>query len=80
MNEFSKFRERDAEETRPEARQQEGSTSAEREFNTVEEMLQYDSDQNPLPEEVAHRVNESIRGEPPPGRSWWQKLFRNPNN
>lgn len=45
------------------------------EFNSVEEMIRFDADQNPPPEELAERVKESISREPPPRRSWWRRLF-----
>ena len=77
MNEFSRFRERESNESREEMNhRQEGSTQAAREFANVEEMLRHDREQNRLPREVAERVNESIRKEPQPKRSWWQKIFR----
>ena len=44
------------------------------EFASVEEMLRYDSEQNPVPPEVADRVNQSIAAEPKP-KSWLKSLF-----
>lgn len=49
------------------------SQSTLREFATVEEALQADAAQNPVPATVTQRLNESIRQEPKP-RSWWQRL------
>lgn len=46
-----------------------------REFKTVEDLLRYDSEQNPVPGEVAERVNNSLAAEPPRARPWWKRLF-----
>ena len=46
-----------------------------REFATVEELLRHDSSGNPVPPEVAERVNQSIAAEPPKGTSWLKKMF-----
>ena len=45
-----------------------------REFGSVEELLRYDAAQNPPPAELAQRVEESIRREPPPA-SFWSRWF-----
>jgi len=45
------------------------------EFGTVDEMLRFDSAQNPVPPEVAERLNESLASEPKPERSWFKKIF-----
>ena len=47
--------------------------STAREFATVEEALQADAAQTPVPPAVAQRLNESIRQEPK-SRSWWQRF------
>lgn len=49
------------------------SQSTAREFATVEEVLQADAVQTPVPPAVTQRLNESIRQEPKP-RSWWQRF------
>jgi len=41
----------------------------------VEEMLRFDSDQNPVPLEISERLNKSIAAEPKPQRSWFSKFF-----
>jgi hypothetical protein len=48
---------------------------AAREFNSAEELLRHDAAQTSVPEEVGARLRESIAREPPPRRSWWQRLF-----
>lgn len=47
--------------------------STAREFATVEEVIQADAAQTPVPPAVTQRLNESIRQEPKP-RSWWQRF------
>jgi hypothetical protein len=49
---------------------------APREFATVEEMLRHDALHTPVPPAVAHRLGESLAGEPQPPRNFWQRLFR----
>ncbi len=44
-------------------------------FSSVEELLRYDSEQNPVPAEVAERLNESIAAEPKQPRPWYKGLF-----
>lgn len=52
------------------------SASQGRNFSSVEELLSFDREQNPVPPAVAERVNESLAAEPArPKTSWWQKLF-----
>lgn len=53
--------------------QKSSSQSTAQEFATVEEVLQADAAQTPVPTTVTQRLNESIRQEPKP-RSWWQRL------
>ena len=48
--------------------------STAREFATVEEMIQADAAQTVVPPAVTQRLNESIRREPKPARSWWQRF------
>lgn len=70
-HEISRLREREAEQARVEQKQ----ANEGREFARVEEILQFDSEQNPVPPEVAERVNETIGREPPTRQSWWQRIF-----
>ena len=46
-----------------------------REFATVEDLLRHDSSGNPVPPEIAERVNRSIAAEPTKGTSWLRKMF-----
>jgi hypothetical protein len=46
-----------------------------REFATVEDLLRYDSEQNPVPPEVADRLGRSLEAEPRRERPWYKKLF-----
>ncbi len=46
-----------------------------REFSSVDELIRYDAEQNPLPTGLAHRVAASVAGLPKPARSWWRKWF-----
>jgi negative regulator of sigma E activity len=45
------------------------------EFSTVEELLRFDSDQTPVPADVAARLNAAIAAEPRPARPWYKSLF-----
>lgn len=45
-----------------------------REFATVEELIRADAGQTPVPPAVTERLNKSLRREPPPARSWWQRI------
>jgi hypothetical protein len=53
--------------------QEERQTS--QEFTSVEEMIRSDAQQTVPPESIAERLKESITREPPPPKSWWQRLF-----
>ena len=47
------------------------------EFGAVEEMLRFDSAQNPVPGTVAERLQKSVeRAKIEPPQPWWKKLFR----
>ena len=48
---------------------------AEREFESVEELLRFDAGQTKPPAAVAERLRESLNAEPTPKRSWWQRFF-----
>ena len=46
------------------------------EFATVEEMLRHDALHTPVPPAIAQRLQDSVgQLPPPPGRSWWRRLF-----
>lgn len=45
-----------------------------REFATTEELLRADASQIPVPPAVTKRLDESIKNEPAPKRSWWRRL------
>lgn len=51
------------------------SESQPHEFGSVEEMIRFDSNQTPSPDEVAQRLKESITREGTPRRPWWRRLF-----
>jgi len=57
-----------------EARLEQSSQSGQQ-FNSLEEMIRLDAEQNPVPPAVAERLKESIAREPAPARSWWQRLL-----
>ena len=60
---------------------QTGAQETARAFSSVEEMLREDAATNGPPPALAHRVADSIAGEPKPARSWWQRIFsRRPAN
>ena len=61
--------------------EQTGARETARAFSSVEEMLREDAATNGPPPALAHRVADSIAGEPKPARSWWQRIFsRRPPN
>ena len=45
------------------------------EFATVDELLRYDSEQSPVPPEVAERLGHSLEAEPKQPQPWYKKLF-----
>jgi hypothetical protein len=45
------------------------------EFESAEQVLRYDASQTQAPETLTARVKESIAGEPPPPKPWWQRWF-----
>ncbi|MGN6386972.1 MAG: hypothetical protein ACTHMT_12115 [Verrucomicrobiota bacterium] len=73
--EFSKLHQKEQLEEELNSSQKQEQETAGMEFNTVEDLLRHDSDQNPGPAEVAERLNRSIAAEPKPQRSWIKKLF-----
>ena len=58
-----------------EVQQNTAQTPAERMFATPEELLRFDAAQTEVPPGVADRLQESLRKEPKPERSWWQRWF-----
>ena len=46
-----------------------------REFATVDDLLRYDSEQNPVPAAVAERLGQTLEGAPKPSQPWYKKLF-----
>ena len=60
----------EAADTRQETRQQaaDGAT-----FGSAEEALRFDAAQTGLPGAIEPRLQESVRREPPPARSWWRR-------
>jgi hypothetical protein len=48
-----------------------------KEFATVDDLLRFDSEQNPVPPEVADRLGRSLEAEPKPEKPWYKKLFGN---
>lgn len=59
-----------------EARQQQQQAASPQEFASVEEMLRHDALHTPVPPTIAHRLEESVRGlPPPPARAWWRRFF-----
>ncbi len=58
-----------------EASHQESARNSGRQFATVEEMLKYDREQNPVPPEVVERLSASLAAEPKSAKTWYQKLF-----
>ena len=74
--EFSKLRHEERTESETELKsEQNQQQEANHEFAGVDEMLKFDSQQNPVPAEVAERLNRSIAAEPKPERSWLKKFL-----
>ena len=46
-----------------------------KEFATVDDLLRYDSERNPVPPEVADRLGHTLAAEPKPEKPWYKKLF-----
>jgi len=74
--EFSKLRQEQRSEAEQSHEQIQGEQSQAKanEFANVDDLLRFDSDQNPVPPEVADRLNRSMAAGPKP-RSWFKKLF-----
>jgi hypothetical protein len=48
---------------------------AAQEFASPEALLRHDAAQTLVPPTVANRLAESLRSEPKPELSWWQRIF-----
>jgi hypothetical protein len=46
-----------------------------KEFATVDDLLRYDSEENPVPPEVADRLSRSLEAEPKKERPWYKRFF-----
>jgi len=70
--EQSKFKQEEQLEQRQELSQQ---TQEEKVFGSVEELLRYDNEQNPVPAEVGEKVHASISAEPKRNVPWYKRFF-----
>lgn len=57
------------------AQEQQQQQATAREFKSPEELLQHDAAQTFVPPAVADRLARSLRTEPKPERTWWQRMF-----
>ncbi|MGZ8900344.1 MAG: hypothetical protein ACXW3Z_09640 [Limisphaerales bacterium] len=74
--EQSKLRQEQREESATEHIQDISNQSEVKEFATVEELLRYDTEQNPVPATVAEKLGKSLEAEPAtPRQSWFKKLL-----
>lgn len=55
--------------------QQDQAQAQGREFVTVDDLLRYDSERNPVPTEVSEKLGKSLEAEKPP-QPWYKKVFR----
>ena len=65
-------------EQREEQRNDEIQASAQsegKEFATVEELLRYDLEQNPVPPGVAERLGRTLENEPKQEKPWYKRIF-----
>lgn len=46
-----------------------------KEFATVDDLLRFDSESNPVPPEVGDRLGRSLAAEPRKEKSWFKKWF-----
>lgn len=46
-----------------------------KDFASVDDLLRYDSDQNPVPPAVGERLARSLEAEPKPKQPWYKRLF-----
>ena len=54
---------------------QQAESQRAKEFASVEDLLRFDSEQNPVPPEVADRLGRSLEAEPKPEKPWYKRLF-----
>ena len=59
------------------AEEVQGSAAEGKEFATVEELLRYDSEQNPVPPEVGERLGRSLAKEPKVEKPWYKRILGN---
>ncbi|HTG43265.1 MAG TPA: hypothetical protein VK633_01915 [Verrucomicrobiae bacterium] len=72
---YSKLRQEQRGEHEQRLTPQEQTATESREFKTVEELLRYDSEENPLPAEVGERLSSSIGSEAKPVQPWYKNLL-----
>ena len=72
MKQHSKLRHQ--EEQAQEQQEQTRKTSEAMEFSSIEEMFRFDAAQNPPPDSVARRLNDTIDKEPKPSRTLRQRM------
>ena len=74
--EQSKLRHQQAEQAQSSGEIQSTTQQAQgKEFATVDDLLRYDSEMNPIPPEVAGRLAVSLETEPKPRPPWYKRLF-----
>jgi len=76
--EQSRLRQEQREEQKTEQRIDHVEASAQgegKEFATVEELLRYDSEQNPVPPQVAERLGRTLENEPKQEKPWYKRIF-----
>ena len=59
------------------AKEVQGSAAEGKEFGTVEELLRYDSEQNPVPAEVGEKLGRSLANEPKVEKPWYKRILGN---
>jgi hypothetical protein len=45
------------------------------EFASADDLLRYDREKNPVPPELAERLNQSLLNEPKAPRPWFRRIF-----
>lgn len=75
MNQRSKFREEENHDQNNEQHQRSWQTV--RDFSSVEELLRHDAGQTALPDNLEHRLRQSVAGEAP--RPWWKRFLKSKN-
>jgi hypothetical protein len=69
--------EQKAEQIQGSAQLQRSADAGGKEFATVEELLRYDSEQNPVPPEVAERLGQTLANEPKAEKPWYKRILGN---